>query len=341
MRDDLLAYLLNDLSLEDCKRIEQRLQSDPAWQRELDRLRTCLETSEKEASTEAHPPADLANRTCSFVQCAVGKTKAATSGSLAVPASLTESRDSRACSSRWSIADMAVGAGVLLVVAMLLFPALRESRDAARRLRCQNNLRTLGATLVEYAQRQGRGLPHVDPGENAGIFVIDLFESGMLDKKQLAELLVCPSSPLADEVFAKRTVMQIPTRQELGAASGKSLDRMRKFMAGSYAYRLGYLNERGEYQRVKFVGRGDAPMLADAPSFSVAGFQSANHGGCGQNVIFQDLSSRYCNQCVTEGSDDHLFLNADGKQAAGRHAMDVVLGRSEIGPAGPLPLSQR
>jgi len=165
--------------------------------------------------------------------------------------------------------------------------------------------------------------------QNAGLFVVDLAESGLLARKQLAELLVCPSSPLADEVFAGSLVIQIPTPHELKTASKESLATMRKFMAGSYAYRFGYRDENGRYRQVKFEGRSDAPMLADAPSISVAGFQSPNHGGCGQNVVFQDLSGRHFNQCTAGEHADHLFLNEDHEHAAGRHARDVVLGRSE------------
>jgi len=341
MRDELLAYLLDDLDAEDRKHVERRLERDPAYQRELEQLRTCLEASAADSPAEPTPPPDLVHRTCSFVQCAIGKTQPTAGGSSAVPASLSESHDGCTCASRWSLVDIAVGAGVLLVIAMLLFPALYGSRSAARRLACQNHLRQLGTALVAYAQSQNRGLPHIARGENAGSFVIDLFESGTLSRQQLAELLVCPSSPLADEVFAGRTAVQIPTREELHAATGQTLAQLRKSMGGSYAYRLGYLNQRGQYLPVKFVGRGDAPMLADAPSFAVAGFQSANHGGCGQNVIFQDLSCRYCSRCISPVGNDHLFLNAVGRQAAGRYMKDVVLGRSEIGPAGPLPLSPR
>jgi len=330
MRDELLAYLLGDLGPEESQRIVERLESDPIWQRELQLLQSCMEAHEADPQS-FNQPEDLVNRTCSLVRHAAAKSHSAQ----AVPASLTESRDRAVSRLRsWSLADLAVGACVLLVLGMLLFPALRESRDAARRAKCQNNLKHLGTALVEYAEKSNRGLPHIDLGENAGSFVVDLAESGILARKELAELLVCPSSPLADEVFAGRVVVQIPTPQGLKTASKESLATMRKFMAGSYAYRFGYRDESGRYCQIKFEGRSDAPMLADAPCISVAGFQSPNHGGCGQNVVFQDLSGRLFDRCTAGENADHLFLNEDREHAAGRHARDVVLGRSEADPTG-------
>ena len=217
---------------------------------------------------------------------------------------------------------------------MLILPAIHNSRDSARQMKCQSNLRDLGIALVEYANRFDRGLPHIELGENAGIFVVDLAESGLLSREQLAELLICPSSPLAADVFAGNIVIQIPSREDLGRVPKESLELIQKWMSGSYAYRIGFFDQQGRYCRVKFERRADSPVLADAPSSAVAGFRSPNHGGCGQNVVFQDLSVRYFQQCLADGKRDHLFLNEELKHAAGRHAQDVVLARSEADPAG-------
>jgi Protein of unknown function (DUF1559) len=224
---------------------------------------------------------------------------------------------------------------------MLLFPALRESRDSARRAKCQDNLREIGSALVGYADRNRRGLPHIGYHQNAGMFVVELADSGAISREELAELLICPNTQLAEDVHSGKVLMRVPTREELANATPEELQALQKRMSGSFAYQFGYIGPDRKYHRVEYVGRGDAPMLADAPSFSVAGFQSANHGGCGQNVLYQDLSSRYCSNCVTENRGDHLYLNANGKPAAGRNAQDTVLGLSEATPAGMLlPISQ-
>ncbi len=334
MRDELLAYLLNDADPEQRRRIEHHLKHDPTWQHEFERLRKCTEAYESDPQGADCPPEDLVHRTCSFVQRAVQAGSCSSPEGL-TPASLSETRDRCANVSRWSLADLAVGMSILLVLGMLLLPALRESRDSARRAKCQDNLREIGSALVEYADRNRRGLPHVGYRENAGMFVVELADSGIIRRKDLAELLLCPNTQLADDVFHGKVLMKVLTREELGRLTPEAHKVLQMHMSGSFAYQFGYVDENGKYRRVEFVARGDVPMLADAPSFSVDGFQSANHGGCGQNVIYQDLSCSYSNQCIS-ASHDHLFLNANGQHAAGRNAHDAVLGRSEASPAGVL-----
>ncbi len=333
MRDELLAYLLGDLSPQEKERISERLQNDPIWQRELETLEACLKSQEADSESNSLP-ADLVDRTCSLVKRATHHGSNSLHDSLhKAQASLTESHEGAVSPRRWSLADLTIAAGVLMALGMLLLPAVRESRDAARRLKCQNNLKNLGTALVEYSERYGQGLPHIELGENAGSFVLDLAESNLLSREALYELLVCPSSPLADAVFAGSARIHIPTQQQLDQASPEMLALVRKWMAGSYAFRIGYRDKRGRYRHVEFSNSPNAPMLADAPSISVAGFQSPNHGCAGQFVVFQDLSVRYFKQC-SPNENTNFFLNDDHQHAAGRHIRDVVLARSEADPAG-------
>jgi len=336
MRDELLAYLLNDLDARQRARVEERLQQDPVWRNELERLRSCLESGEVDPHASDPPPDDLADRTCSLVKRTSDRVANATNSAKLPEASLS---DCPPCNTRsnWSLGDVALAAGAVTVLVMLLLPALQKSRDGARRQQCQNNLRTLGTAMVEYAERTPRrNLPLANLNENAGIFVVKLADSGSLSRQELHLLLVCPSSSMAEEVFSGRIVIQVPTRQQLESARANALARMRKLMAGTYASDLGYWNEQGKFGHVKFVGRGNLPMLADAPSYSVAGFQSANHGAGGQYVVCQDLSVSLCNDSISQDSEDHIYLNDEGQQAAGRHPRDFVLGRSEMSPKGPL-----
>ena len=219
MRDELLGYLLNDLSAEQRSRVEARLESDPIWQHELNRLRQCMKAYE--VDPEACPPEDLVNRTCSFVQKAVENVPDASTTPQVAPASLTESQDPSSSRRRWSRADIAVGGGIFLALVMLALPALSESREAARQLRCQNNLRDLGAALGDYAEQLGGQLPKIRPGENAGVFVIELADRGLLTREELQELLVCPSTPLAalatKAAFANLFTFLIPSLRSTAA----------------------------------------------------------------------------------------------------------------------------
>jgi hypothetical protein len=82
----------------------------------------------------------------------------------------------------------------------------------------------------------------------------------------------------------------------------------------------------------RFVGRRTVPLLSDAPSRATAGYQSPNHGGCGQNVLFQDLHCTYMRTCESPDAGDHWFLNEENQPAAGCHAQDIVLGASDATP---------
>jgi hypothetical protein len=332
MRDELLAYLLDDTDPEQRRRIEHHLEHDPTWQHEFERLKKCIEEQKSDPEPSECPPEGLVNRTCSFVQEVVREGDCSVADGV-IPAALSESRDGCAKSNRWSLTDWAVGAGIILLLGTLLLPALHKSRRAARLATCQDNLREIGAALVVYAQQGDRGLPHIGYHENAGMFVVELASSEVIHPQIIAVRIVCPGSPLADDVFQGNVVMKVPTRAELALLNPKALKAKRMHMSGSYAYQFGYVDNQGEYRRTPFVDRGDAPMLADAPSPSVEGFQSANHGGCGQNVLNQDLSCRYFSLCIPT-PDDHPFLNEEGRHAAGRSSRDTVMGRSEATPAG-------
>ena len=58
-------------------------------------------------------------------------------------------------------------------------------------------------------------------------------------------------------------------------------------MGGSYAYQFGYMDE-DRYCAIRNEGSCRKAILADGPSDELEHHSSANHGGCGQNTLFQD-----------------------------------------------------
>jgi hypothetical protein len=76
-------------------------------------------------------------------------------------------------------------------------------------------------------------------------------------------------------------------------------------------------------------------VLADSPvtnpvELNVADAPVGNHGGCGENLLFQDQSVKYLVGVVS--GDDHLYLNHDGDVAPSYDPADTVLARSEVQP---------
>lgn len=336
MRDELLAYLLNDLDDEQRQRIEERLEVDPIWQHELERLRSYVEAAHDPQDDAEPVPEDLVSRTCSFVR------QASSQGALSpavLPPQLTESQDLPATrKSRWTLLDFAVVASILIVMGTLIAPAIQESREAARRAQCQAKLMRLGKALQQYAQQNQEQLPAIGRHENAGMYAVKLAESGVISPQELADSQVCPSSELADEIFDQGSKPHVPTREELHAATLVRLRRLVEQMGGSFAYRIGYYDRHGKYRQVSFTSSSTQPMMADKPSYDVVGFQSPHHGACGQNVLFQDGSVRYVQICIQTGPDKHWFLNEKDEHAAGMAATDIVMGRSEASPSGKIAL---
>jgi hypothetical protein len=332
MRDLLVRYLLGELDESQQFELEERLRSSPELQRELARLRACFSAADGKEREAVEPPSGLAERTIADVLCGEASAESKSSA----PATAVEPS---AYTPKWSIADLTVAGGVFLAVAMLFVPALQDSRDSARRRDCQNNLRELGALLGSYADEHNGYFPRVSPTDNAGVFAFRLVDEGYIDAPQLSRLLVCRSSPLAEEVRTGHVVVRIPNGSQLRIMHGIDLALLRQSMGGSYAYRLGYVDGNRYYniRNEKQQEQAHSPLLADAPSFQLAGFMSANHRGCGQNVLYQDQSVHYQTNCLVPGLNDHLFLNTAGIPAAGQGRYDSVLGRSELTP-GIVPL---
>ncbi len=362
MREELLAFLLDDLNTEQRCQVEEHLREDPDWQQEYDRLRECLRNSVSEEEDPAELPGDLARRTCTLIENVEqdGSSDPMTSAQRirafeqtgfehigtfgqSGPITKSDTREAAPCAHahRCSLIDLTIAFGTLAILAMLLLPALHRSREMARQLHCQNNLRAIGIALVDYAERHQQQLPSVAPHENAGIFALKLAEQSMIQPDRLAELLICPASPLANRISTGNAIVaHIPTRHQMLRSSGQARQIMRQQMAGSYAYRLGFYN-RGIYQHVRFVGRSDEPMLADAPGPHADGFYSSHHGGCGYNMISHDLSLIFIPQYMGEWREDHPFLNTKGEQAAGSNRHDIVLGGSAVRPDGRTIFQQK
>lgn len=335
MKERLIAYLLDDLPEEERAEVETLLQSDPEVRNELERLRGCLNWTENDPEALTTPPDDLSHRTCDMVRKAAAAAKNSPSPKVAA-GRFAESVELAGNPCRWSWTDITVATGILLGALVLILPALYGQRETARRMTCQNNLYFLGRALANYAEISGGRIPRIAPDENAGMYTVYLAESGAASPPQIRQRFVCPTSELADKVFAGDIALQVPTRRQLAEMSGIMLQHVRECMGGSYAFSLGYRDEQGNFRQIPFAYQKTIPLLADAPSFHVPGFQSANHGACGQNVIFHDLHASYRKVCFSEGLDNHWYLNDEGKPAAGHRVTDIVLGRSEYSPRGPL-----
>jgi hypothetical protein len=309
MRDDLIGYALGALEPEEHALIEARLNADPALRHDLELVTRSFQPLSWDKQPYEPPPA-LAHRTCEFV--------ATQSRVMLAPAPT-------ASSSQWRFADVAIAAALFLAATMLFFPALNQSRFAARVLGCQNNLREIGTALTNYADLHGGYFPNIAPEGRlgaAGVYATRLLEGGYLANQRV---IVCPASALADE-----DEFRVPTSEELQNVPGEHLAQMHRRMGGSYGYNVGYVSN-GRYYPTKNQHRFHFALMADAPSAKPP-YRSHNHGNCGQNVLFEDLHVQYLTTCRARGCTDDIYLNDKGEVAAGIHKDDAVVAASHTKP---------
>jgi len=314
MHYDLLGYLLGALDPEEHRKVQQQLARDPALRRELANLRRALRSLGQEETVE--PPIGLAGRATQFVQ----RRDEALRRPPAIDVSL-------AAAPRWSWLDIATASAILLVAAALLLPAVAGARGHSERLACQDNLQNLSQALTTYSlQRDGRFPVPAESGNLAiaGVYAPILRDHLLIDGDQR---VVCPASALANNPR-----FEIPTLAELRAARGAARDLLQEQAGGSYASTLGYVDGRGRLRGRRSVGGTHFAVLSDAPSRVMRDWRSANHGGCGQNVLYADGGVRWQATCQSRHCRDQLFLNDAGKVAAGLHEGDSVLGASNARP---------
>ena len=104
-------------------------------------------------------------------------------------------------------------------------------------------------------------------------------------------------------------------------------------MGGSYGYCLGYF-DHGVYQPTRNLNRDYFAIMADAPSADRPDHQSANHGGLGQNVLFEDLHVEFCSTTRPGNGNDDIYANDNNEVAPGLHRDDAVIASSGTAPDG-------
>ncbi len=323
MRQELVGYILGALDEDEQQRLDQSLSRDAALKDDWELLKRGLDPLEENVAAE-DPPPDLAKRTCEFVAAYRGPGIAAASRAYATPMLFEQSTSKPV--RRWSFADVAVAAGILIAATLLLIPAVGHSQFNARVLACQDNLREIGAALYKYAEFDPDGripsIPQSGELSLAGAYAPKLLQAGLiLDPRRF----ICAGSSSAGNPPV------IPVWDELVKASRLGKDSVAKRypnLGGSFAYNLGYYEDN----IYRTVSLNDAPrtnfvLMADEPCHRSDWTRSRNHDGNGQNVLYHDGRVTYISGCRSPGcTDSNFYLNDDGEVAAGRHENDSVVG---------------
>lgn len=317
MREDLIAYALGELDTEQQRRIEQALAENEALRDELQQIERCLGDIDCDEPADDDVPIGLADRTTAgiFSGCWNGRESAKQSSS---------SLGFSAVSCIMSPVDMVVAIGVLITIGSLLAPALYNTRNQSQRISCANNLRQLGELITLYSERYDGYFPLVRPNEHVGIFASRLREADFVRSDLLDQAMICPGSPLAEQLAEQGRRFHVPSMAELSLATGMLREELQRTTSGSYGYQVGYLNQ-GYYVPASNHSNSLVPVIADAPSRLANHRASANHDGNGINALMQDGSVLTLSSPRLPCSNDFLFLNAAGEPAPGNQWNDGVI----------------
>jgi hypothetical protein len=328
MREVLIRYLLGELSPEEHDEVHARLQSSPELRQELAHLRACFAAHQDDELAEDGPPSDLASRTAERVTSGEGAGAAMAAGRCE---RLTAAGDPPTGLLGWSLADLTVAGGVIIAVSMLIFPALRNSRNETRRAVCQNNLRQRYVFGSIYADGHGNFFPQIKEKDHAGTFVAHFILSGV-NQKELESLMICPDSPMAAKI-REGFVFELPSADQIRHMTAAQFARFTANASPCYAYILPHRKEN-EYCYVKNDQRPLSPVFSDAVGDSKTGVLTPNHGSRLIQVQFADGSLKWFKSWKLPGVDDDMSHNKQGLVASGYDPDDIVLANSDATPSG-------
>ena len=343
-QEDLLGYVLGAMDAQDQRNTQEVLDQNPQLEDDLLEVKNSLLPLDHLDSGGPRP--GLARRTCELIATlqrereippvpANSSSPSATSLTIASAhetveddldlATLASDQTIGAGSwtSAWSLPNMIVSAAALAVFAGLLFPALSYSRHQARLAACQSNLQHLGRAFLKFSDlHAGIFIPIPSEGKLAatGCYGPILKESGLLED----------DSMLACAGVASETPLHIPTIAQVKSSEGDQLIRLQKSMGGDFGYSMGY-QENGAY-RAPQNGRTNVVLLADAPSNTLPGRRSSNHGSRGQNCLFEDGRVQFVSGHAV--GRDAIYENDYGIVAPGSTPDDSVIAPSHLSPTG-------
>jgi prepilin-type processing-associated H-X9-DG protein len=314
--ENLLGYLLDALDEKGRREIEAYLANSDRAQQRLELLRRALEplAADQEAPV---PSPDLYYRTLARV--------AEYACLRDLPHAPVLSRVQVHYRPRWRRAEVLVAASIFLVALGAAVTAAQHLYNSSALVECKNNLRVFYTALRAYHEDH-KHFPDVTteaPHNAAGMVVPILVNAGVLNSTDVS--VRCPGNGAASPCPVSYDDTKDLTADEFRTVAPR--------LMSWYAYSLGYLDEDGSYHAPHLLGGLDAliPLMSDrAPYWNDRG-NSPNHGGTGQNVLFQDGHAEY----LTTRSlrfDDDIFLNRSHEEHAGRSFYDSCLGRSASQP---------
>jgi prepilin-type processing-associated H-X9-DG protein len=297
---ELVGYLLGALDPEDAERVEQRVAEDPAARAKLERISRAL-WPVGPAAQDVAPPPGLADRAVRLVQRHRHAEPWVTG-----------------TAGTWRLSDLAIAASILVIFSSVIFPAITQSRRQSALAQCSNNLRTIAVAMESYAQHHNQYLPFAPArGSRTGtnMSAALLVDAGFVSDPSV---FLCPG--VAHDGFT------IPRSSPLRGVAD-DVSRIAPVL-GDYAFSLG-VNVFGQYRAPRIREAPGGLVAADLPAARPNGDcaigNSANHGGCGQNLAFADGHVAFSNSPDAGPDRDNIYENQNHFIGPGLNWNDPVL----------------
>jgi hypothetical protein len=325
IHQQLIGHLLGALDDDEQEWVESRLEHDEEYRRQWGEWRRRLAPL-LAMRPDFEPPPGLAERTCRLVAaCAPAPRQAEArpgkmSPDLALPGG--------AAHVGWL--DVAAVAVILLVAAILVPPAIHNSRFHSRLASCQEKLRQVGLALAQYGYDHGNPVSELADNErltDAGQFAAELLDDDLAADDGRA---VWPDAWLAVQgafrwprhVGAGLAGVQSPLAE--APETGPPLPNGLPFEIAGTSNR----DWPGTWRNGMIDGATAPPptavaLLADAPSADLPGQAFDCHDGQGRNMFFEDGHVDFL-PCSASCNAAEMFLSGDDAPATPRVSVPIT-----------------
>ena len=322
MEYDLVGFVMGALDDDEYAQVIEALENSAELQEQVALIQSALRPLESYRYCE--PSAGLTNSTLDYVfeQVDVHKVQPV---SLQPLSTLSSAERIAGRATRWRMTDFLVLSVVVLCMAMLVSPALYNSRFVAGKLACQNTLIPLYKGMNRYSETNNGVFPTtpVSKVSVSGLQAPVLRDQSFVEE----EHFFCPT---ATESLAWRGqgIPAVQTVVDVVDATPDSLDQL-SHMGGTYGYNVGY-QESGQLRPVQNQGRPHFALVADRPAGESVGRRSLNHDGIGQNVLFEDGHVVFLRETKERTLGDLYFVSDRGRVEPGLHSNDAVIMESGV-----------
>ncbi len=346
MEEHFIGYLFNSLDPETHQAVEAHVRADPVAAARLEKLREALSPLSWDRDCESFtPPPNLTDRTLRFIDSRPENNR--TTPAIPFP----PSKDGFLGWAAKRI-ELVVAMAVVIASVGVFFPWMYSVQRLHERVLCQRNLLAICRGIQAYRDHVGH-FPNVndttwrvkpgsenkpwtiEPGKQVAGMVLPMLVYGAFLDKECA--YCCPASPPGTRIASPEKVKELTCKN---MPKEEYAEHARK-ISPCYGYSLGY--RKGNGGAPKFM----APEPHSEPAASMVALvadqppegadltnmkNSPNHGQAGQNVGYQDGSVKFTNSRKVGINGDDIFLNSEGKMAAGIGPQDTVIGFSRATP---------